>query len=121
MITDQIVWQGRVARSARAAKAITQIDFTGLDAAIIVGEDGSDQQEQAESPTIGQAAISSPLGHQQSSDHERGTENFQPHEFLSDLPEPAASNPIICESTVPPRLAALQNTAGTTGEGGPSQ
>jgi hypothetical protein len=118
---DPIVRQGRVARSARAAKAITQIDLTGLDAAILVGEDGPDQQEQAESPIIGQAAISTPLGHQESSDHEQGTDNMGPREFLSDLPEPSASNPIIGESTGPPRPAALQISAGVTGEGGPSQ
>lgn len=118
---DQIVRQGRVARSARAAKAITQIDFTGLDAAVIMGEDGSGQQEQAESPTIGQVAMPSSLGHQESSDHEREAENMEPREYMSDSREPAASDPSIGESTDPPGPAALQNTAATTGEGGPSQ
>ncbi|CAG8073926.1 unnamed protein product [Penicillium olsonii] len=118
---DPIVRQGRVPRNARAPKAITQIDLTGLDAAIIVGEDGPDQQEQAESPIIDQAAISTPLGHQELSEHEQGTDNMGPREFLSDLPNPSASNPIIGESTGPPRPAALQISAGATGEGGTSQ
>ncbi|KAF4765573.1 hypothetical protein HAV15_003280 [Penicillium sp. str.  len=118
---DPIVRQGRVARSARAISAITQIDLIGLDAATIVGEDGPDQQEQTESPILGQAAVSTPFGHQKSSDHEQGTDNTGPREILGDLSESSASTPIIVESTGPPRPAALHNRAGATGEGGPSQ
>ncbi|KAJ9481390.1 hypothetical protein VN97_g12090 [Penicillium thymicola] len=119
--SDPIVRQGRVARSARAVSAITQIDLIGLDAATIMGEDGPDQQEQSESPILGQAAVSTPFGHQKSSVHEQGTDNTGPREILGDLSEPSASTPIIIKSTGPPRPAALQNTAGATGEGGPSQ
>lgn len=117
---DQIIQQGRVARSARAAKAITQIDFTGLDAAVTVGENGP-QQERAESSTIGQAAISSPSGDRESSKHEQETENMEPRVYMSDSHEPAASDLSIGESTAPLRPTALQIAAGTTEEGGPSQ
>ncbi|KAJ5543739.1 hypothetical protein N7513_007247 [Penicillium frequentans] len=118
---DSIVRQGQVARSARAAKVITQIDLIGLDAAIIVGQDGPDQHEQAESPILGQAAVLTPLGHRKSPDPEQGTDNMGPREFLGDSPEPSASTPIIGEYTGPPRPAALQSSAEATGEGGLNQ
>ena len=118
---DPIVRQGRVARSTRAAKAITQIDLIGLDAAMVVGEDEIDRQEQAESPILGQATSLTPFGHQRSSDPEQGTDNMGPREFLGDLLEPSASGPIIGEYTGPPRPAALQNSAGATGDGGLNQ
>lgn len=108
-------------RSARAAKPVTQIDLTGLDAALIMGEDGFDEQAQAESPIIGQAAIPSPLGHQKSSYHERSSDNIGPREFLNGLHEPIASKPSIGEPLVPPRPAALRNTARATGKGSHSQ
>ena len=107
--STQVIQQGRVARDARAAKVITQIDFTSLAqqrTAGITPEGNSNQTEQPEPRTIRHDTTTSsrPQGFLE---QDRDAETKKPRGFRGDSSEPAVSGPSVGEFSVPPLPAAL--------------
>lgn len=107
--SDQVIQQGRMARGARAAKAITRFDFTGVNQGTIeITERGQTNQQGPVGPQIAlrdeAAAHPEPKG---PSDNEGENNRKKQREAEGDLDEPVASGQSIGEFTVPPLPEAL--------------
>ena len=107
--SNQVIQRGRMAQSARAAKAITQFDFTGMDLGTVETTEGGQSNQQGPAgpqivPQSEAAAHPEPKG---PSDNEGENNRKKPRETEGDPDEPVAPGQSIGEFTVPPLPEAL--------------
>lgn len=109
LYSHEVIQRGRMAQSARAAKAITQFDFTGMDQNTVETTEGGqyNQQSPAGPQIVPKREAAAHPERKGPSDNQGGYNRKKPRETEGDPDEPVAPGQSIGEFTVPPLPEAL--------------